>query len=68
MCHADPGDVVRTDPGMDHLALGALPRVEQQAMPVPAQQVAIVIAGTGGNRTGGTEHKEIAYGHVPMIA
>ena len=41
---ADPGDVVARDAGEQHLALGALARVEEDALAVPAQQVAVVVA------------------------
>ena len=50
------------DPGVDHLPLGALARVEEQALAVPAQQVAVVVAGPGGHLAGGAEDDEFAHG------
>jgi len=47
MGDADPGDLAHRDPGEDHLPLGALTRVEQQPLAVPAQQVAVVVTAAG---------------------
>lgn len=60
---ADPVDVVRGDPGPQHLALGALAGVEEDALAVPAQQIAVVVAVPGGDLAGGAEHHQLAYGH-----
>jgi hypothetical protein len=59
MRDADLGDVSRRDPGVDQLSLRALTRIEQQALAVPTQQVAVVIAIARGHLAGGTEHDEL---------
>lgn len=60
---ADPVQVVGGDPGAQHLALGALAGVEQDALAVPAQQVAVVVAVPGRDLARGAEDDEFAYGH-----
>ncbi len=60
---ADPVDVVRGDAGPQHLALGPLARVEEDALAVPAQQIAVVVAVAGRHLTGGAEDHELSYGH-----
>ncbi|CAM5668278.1 hypothetical protein SVIOM74S_08144 [Streptomyces violarus] len=60
---ADPVQVVGGDPGAQHLALCALAGVEQDALAVPAEQVAVVVAVPGRDLAGGPEDDEFAYGH-----
>jgi hypothetical protein len=62
---ADPGDVRGRDPGQQHLALGALPRVEQEALFVPAQEVPVVVARARRRLARRPEHHEFA--HTPML-
>lgn len=59
---ADPVQVVRGDPGPQHLPLGALTGVEEQALPVPAQQIAVVVAVPGRDLAGGAEDHQFTYG------
>ena len=58
MGDADPVDVVRGDAGPQHLPLGALARVEQDALAVPAQQIAVVVAVPGGHLARGAQHHQ----------
>jgi hypothetical protein len=60
---ADAGDLVRGDAGEQHLPLGALARVEQQARVVPAQEVPVVIAGAGRRLARGAEDDQLTVGH-----
>lgn len=61
VCEADAGDHVRGHPGMDHLALRSLARIEKQALAVPAQEVAVVVPGPGGDLGRGAEDDELAH-------
>lgn len=63
VCDADPVDVVGCDPSPQHLPLGALAGVEEDALAVPAQQIAVVVSVPGGNLAGGAEHHQFTYGH-----
>ena len=63
MGDADPGDLAHRDPGEDHLPLGALTRVEQQPLAVPAQQVAIVVAAAGGCLARRAQHHQLTIRH-----
>jgi hypothetical protein len=63
MGDADPGDLARCDPGEDHLPLGALTRVEQQPLAVPAQQVAVVVAAAGGRLARRAENHQFTIRH-----
>ena len=60
---ADPGDLVRGHAGEQHLALGALARIEQQALIVPAQEVPVLVAGARGRLTRGAEDDQLTVGH-----
>ena len=57
---ADSGDRRGRYAGQDHLALRALARVEQDALGVPAQQVAVVVARAGRDLGRGPEHHQLA--------
>jgi len=59
---ADAGDLVRGDTGEEHLPLGALARIEEDALPVPEQYVAVVVPRPGGHLGGGAEDHELAHG------
>ena len=58
---AHPGHGARRDVGERHLPLGALARVEQEALAVPAQQVAVVVAGPGRHLRRGAQDHELAH-------
>ena len=60
---ADAGDLARRDPGEQHLPLGSLARVEQQALAVPAQQVAVVAAAARGRLARRAKDHKLARGH-----
>jgi methylated-DNA-[protein]-cysteine S-methyltransferase len=60
---AQPGEVVRAHPRVQHLPLGALARIEQEALAVPPQQISVVVADSGGDRAGGSEDDEFAGRH-----
>ncbi|GAA3124280.1 hypothetical protein GCM10017600_29140 [Streptosporangium carneum] len=49
MRHADPRDVMGTDARVEHLTLGALPGIEQEALTIPEQKISIVITVAGGD-------------------
>ena len=61
---ADPGDRAARHAGQQQLPLGALAGVEQEALGVPAQQVAVVVAGAGGRLAGRAQHHQLTIGHV----
>src|SRR4029079_476569 len=63
MGDADAGDLTRGDPGEQHLPLRSLTRVEQQALVVPAQEIAVVIAAAGGRLTRRAEDHQLTIGH-----
>ena len=66
---ADAGDLAGRDPGEQHLPLGSLARVEQQALVVPAQEVAVVIAAAGGRLARRAENNQLTVGHdIPQYA
>jgi hypothetical protein len=62
---ADAGDLARGHAGEQHLALGSLPRVKQQAFSVPAQEVAVVVAVPGGRLARRAENNQLTIGHEP---
>ena len=64
---ADPVQVVRGDPGAQHLALGALAGVEEDALAVPAQQVAVVVAVPGRDLARGAEDDQFPYGQAAAL-
>ena len=68
MGDADAGDGRRSHAGQQHLPLGALARVEQHALGVPPQQVAVVVAVAGGGLAGRPEHHELAGRHGRYLA
>jgi hypothetical protein len=49
------------DAGAGQLPLGALARVEQDPEPVPAEQVAVVVAFAGRDLAGGPEHDQLPH-------
>nr|BFE45897.1 hypothetical protein GCM10017547_37900 [Pseudarthrobacter oxydans] len=59
---ADAGDHVCGHPGVDHLALRSLARIKKQALAVPAQEVAVMVPGPGGDLGSGAEDNELAHG------
>lgn len=59
---ADTGDLGGRNPGEHHLALCALAGVEEQALTVPQQQIAVVVTGPGGDLGGGAEDHEFTHG------
>jgi len=63
MGDADAGDLARGHPGEQHLPLRSLTRVEQQALVVPAQEIAVVIAAAGGRLTRRAEDHQLTIGH-----
>jgi hypothetical protein len=46
---------------VDHLALRSLAGVKEERLAVPAKQVAVVVAGPGGNLRGGAEDDEFTH-------
>ncbi len=64
---AQPSDRAGRHTGQQQLTLRSLSRVEQHALTVPAQQVTVVIAVTGGHLAGGTEHDQLADRHLPTV-
>ncbi|HEX9516471.1 MAG TPA: hypothetical protein VF940_09890 [Streptosporangiaceae bacterium] len=60
---ADAADLARRHTGELHLALRALARVEQQALGIPPEQIAIVIPAAGGHLTGSAENHQFPVGH-----
>src|SRR5690625_4498979 len=66
MGEADAVDLMGGDPGMNHLPLRALPGIEEVSLPVPAQDVTVVVTGAGGHLGGGTQHGEVT--HAPESA
>jgi hypothetical protein len=59
----DPGDLARRHAGEQHLPLRTLPGVEQQSLVVPAQEVTVVIAGSGGRLARRAENHQLTIGH-----
>ncbi len=55
------GDVGGGDAGVGHLPLGALAGVDEQALAVPAQQVAVVVALAGRHLARRPEHDELTH-------
>jgi hypothetical protein len=53
--------------GQRQLPLAPFPWIEQQALAVPAQQVSVVVAMTGGHLTGGTEHDQLPDRHRSRV-
>jgi hypothetical protein len=60
---ADPVDLRGGDAGEQHLPLGALARVEENALGVPLQEVAIVVAGPGGRLARRPQHHQLTSRH-----
>jgi hypothetical protein len=56
---ADPVDLAGPHARQQHLPLGALARVEQQALAVPPQQVTVVVAGPRGRLARGPEDHQL---------
>ena len=67
MAQAQPSHATCRDAGQRQLPLGPLPRIEQQPLAVPAQQVSVVVAMTGGHLTGGTEHEQLPDRHRSRV-
>ena len=65
--HADVVDAGGGRTGQQELALGPLARVEQDGAVVPAQEVAVVVAATGGGLAGRAEDDQLAGGHAPVL-
>src|SRR5689334_12220212 len=59
MRDAEPRDRAGGDPGVQHLPLGPLPRIEQEAVLVPAQEVAVLRAFTRRHLAAGTEDDQL---------
>jgi hypothetical protein len=59
---ADPRDLSGRNTGVDHLALGPLTRIKQDALAVEPQQVAVVVAGPGRDLGGCAEHHQFTHG------
>src|SRR5207244_7182232 len=68
VAQADPGHVGGADTGLQHLPLGALTRVEQQALTVPAQEVSVMSAGAGRYLARGSEHHQLTHRNRPPPA
>ena len=62
---ADPADLAGGDTGEQHLPLGALAGVEQDPLGVPAQEVAVMVAGPGGRLARRPQHHQFTCGHEP---
>jgi hypothetical protein len=60
---AQPGDRTDRDPGVQHLPLGSLTRIEQETLVVPAQEVPVLRAFPGRHLTTGAQHNE--FTHAP---
>src|SRR5690606_14470237 len=58
---ADAVDLCGGDPGVGHLATGALPGVEEVALPVPQEQVAVVVTRAGGHLRRRAEDDELTH-------
>ena len=67
MTQAQSSHTIYRDTGQRQLALTALPRIEQQPLAVPAQQVSVVVAMTSGHLTGGTEHDQLPDRHRSRV-
>ena len=63
----DPGDGRGRDAGEQHLALGPLPRVEQQPLGVPPEEVAVVVAVPGGGLARRPEHHQFPSRHTALL-
>ncbi len=63
MGDADAADLARRHAGELHLALRALARVEQQALGIPPEQIAIVVPAASGHLAGSAENHEFPVGH-----
>jgi hypothetical protein len=59
----DPGDAAGRDPGEAELALGALAGVEEDALAIPAQEVAVVVPGASGYLAGCAQDDQVASAH-----
>ena len=54
--------------GQEQLTLRALPGIEQHALGVPPQEVAVVVAVAGGGLAGRPQHDELAGRHGRYLA
>ncbi|MBB5748756.1 hypothetical protein GGQ69_001045 [Micrococcus sp. TA1] len=63
---ADPPDPAGCHAREGHLPLGSLAGIEQEPLAVPQQQVAVLVALTGGDLRGGAEDHE--FSHAPRLA
>src|ERR1700676_172321 len=61
--YADVADRPRGAAGQQHLALGALSRVDEDGSPVPPQEVPIVVPIPGRSLAGRSEHDQPACWH-----
>src|SRR5687768_9635900 len=59
VCDAEPRDRAGRDPGVQHLPLGPLPRIEQEPVLVPAQEVSVLGAFAGGHLAAGAEDDQL---------
>src|SRR4029453_5687349 len=58
---ADPGNLRGRHACVDHLTLGALSRIEENALAIPAEQVSVVIARSRRDLGGGSEENEFTH-------
>ena len=63
---AEPGDRGRRHPGVQHLPLRALPRIEEEALGIPAQEVAVLVALSRRHLTAGAQHNQFTHGHTVL--
>lgn len=61
---ADAVQVVGRDTGAHHLPLGALAGVEEDALAVPAQHVAVVVTVPGRHLARGAQDDQFTYGQL----
>ena len=64
---ADPGDGGARNTGQQHLSLGAFAGVEQQALVVPTEEVAVVVAKPGGRLARRPQHHQFPSCHVCLL-
>src|SRR5690606_36973720 len=62
------GDPARADAGVDQLALGALARIDQHPLRVPAQEVAVVVAGARRGLARRAQHHQVSTAHPHSLA
>ena len=51
-------------PRKDHLALGALARIEEEPVGIPAQKIGIMITVSGGNLAGGAQNHQFTRDEI----